>query len=257
MDAIEDKFERIGARVRTRPAPPTGDLRVDVASDRRGEFFDLRVGPGLSLEVLDVRPKDRHLVLLVRGEEKRRFLFGHDERHWFVAAVPESSPVTTVAQAKDALKPPDMRAAERRLPGKVRNRRRNPASVRQGEWFFVPAPELLVEDWHILRGEPLTRTGRRSTPHVAEEAVRLGGETVYVSGRLRDPLGQEEYERLLARNPRARSWHWRVMRLNPDVYVRGRITHPDHRTLVLGGWHRVLMNTEGEARATRNVAFLD
>jgi hypothetical protein len=51
-------------------------------------------------------------LLLVRGAgEKRKFLCGQDERHWFVAAIPESAPVGTVRQAKEALKPPDVRAA--------------------------------------------------------------------------------------------------------------------------------------------------
>ncbi|MGA7496337.1 MAG: hypothetical protein WBX00_06360 [Isosphaeraceae bacterium] len=44
---------------------------------------------------------------------------------------------------------------------------------------------------------------------------------------------------------------------NAGVYVRGRVRHADHKTIVLHGWHRVLMNTEGEAQARRNVAFLD
>jgi len=41
------------------------------------------------------------------------------------------------------------------------------------------------------------------------------------------------------------------------VYVRGRIRHPAHVTITLRGWHRVVMNTEGQSRAMRNVAFLD
>jgi hypothetical protein len=47
------------------------------------------------------------------------------------------------------------------------------------------------------------------------------------------------------------------MARNPDVYVRGRVRHADHRTIFLNGWHRVLMNTEFQAQALRNVAFLD
>jgi hypothetical protein len=47
------------------------------------------------------------------------------------------------------------------------------------------------------------------------------------------------------------------MRRNPGVYVRGRVRHPDHATITLPGWHRVVMNTEAQSRAMRNVAFLD
>jgi hypothetical protein len=46
-------------------------------------------------------------------------------------------------------------------------------------------------------------------------------------------------------------------RRNPGVYVKGRIRHADHATITLHGWHQVLMNTEGQSRAMRNVAFLD
>ena len=41
------------------------------------------------------------------------------------------------------------------------------------------------------------------------------------------------------------------------VYVRGRIRHPDHQTICLPCWYRVMPNTETEAPAMRHVAFLD
>jgi hypothetical protein len=44
---------------------------------------------------------------------------------------------------------------------------------------------------------------------------------------------------------------------DPEVYAQGAVRHPDHATIRLHGWHRVLMNTEREARAMRHVAFLD
>ena len=47
------------------------------------------------------------------------------------------------------------------------------------------------------------------------------------------------------------------MRRNPKVYVRGRVRHSDHKTVVLGVWHEVLSNTENFSHAMRNVAFLD
>ena len=154
MTAVIDKFEQIGARARIRP---WRELGIDVRSDRRGEFFELLVPGSVELEVLQARPRERHLVLLARGEDKLRFLCGHDERHWFAAAIPDNARVTTVSQAMDALKPPAARDGERRVRGKLRNRRRNPAYVRQGEWFFVTAPYLEVDDAVVLRGERLTR----------------------------------------------------------------------------------------------------
>jgi hypothetical protein len=42
-----------------------------------------------------------------------------------------------------------------------------------------------------------------------------------------------------------------------DVFAKGAIRHPDHATIDLAGWHRVLMNTEQHARAMQHVVFLD
>ncbi len=64
-------------------------------------------------------------------------------------------------------------------------------------------------------------------------------------------------ERIVANNPKAKGWNWQVMRWNPGVYVNGRVRHADHKTIVLHGWHRVLMNTENQSLRSRNVAFLD
>ena len=47
------------------------------------------------------------------------------------------------------------------------------------------------------------------------------------------------------------------MMRNPTVYVKGRVTHADHATITLDGWHRVEMNTESKSQAMRHVAFLD
>ena len=44
---------------------------------------------------------------------------------------------------------------------------------------------------------------------------------------------------------------------DPELFAKGAIRHPDHATVVLNGWHRVVMNTEQGARAMRHVAFLD
>src|SRR5262249_57216923 len=94
--------------------------------------------PGAEAEIAvrGVRPADRHLPLLVReGKDKSKFLCGHDERHWFVAGIPETAPAGTVRQAKEALKPAEVLSAQngKRLKGKARNRRKNAAYVRQGE----------------------------------------------------------------------------------------------------------------------------
>jgi hypothetical protein len=261
-------FNRIGARLKLadpgdRPRRwdrPAG-VALDVREDGRGEYFEVRVplAAEASLEAVDVRPSDRHLLLLLReAGEKSKFLCGHDERHWFVAAVPEVSGVGTVRAAMDALKPREVRVAQDRagVRGPKQYRRKNAAYVRQGEWFFLPEPALAVDPRLVLSNEPLTR-GAGSKPHVLEECFRTGGESVYVCPRRPNGITEVEYSKLLARKPEAAKWGWRPMRRNPGVYARGRVRHPDHATITLRGWHRVVMNTESQAKAMRNVAFLD
>ena len=186
------KFARIGARLKIADRPSrrfrtaSGVISLDVREDRKGEFFEVarRSETDPDVAVLDVQPADRHLLLLVRdGDEKQKFLCGHDERHWFVAAVPESAPVGTVRQAKEALKPTEVQVAQDRqgLRAEARNRRKNAAYRRQGEWFFLPVPGFHVDESLVLRNEPLRRGNGK--PHWVEFCYRTGGETVYVCPR--------------------------------------------------------------------------
>ena len=260
------KFARIGARLKVAERPSrrlrtaSGVVSLDVLEDREGEFFEVarRSETDPDVAVLDVQPAERHLLLLVRdGDEKQKFLCGHDERHWFVAAVPESAPVGTVRQAKEALKPTEVQTAQGRqgLRAEARNRRKNAAYRRQGEWFFLPVPGFHVDESLVLQNEPLRRGNGK--PHWTEFCYRTGGETVYVCPRHTNGVTANVYQRILTGNPRAKAWGWQSMLRNAGVYVRGRVRHADHKTIVLHGWHRVLMNTEGEAQAMSNVAFLD
>ncbi len=262
---LERPFARLGLRVKfdaptPHPfrAPP--DFSVDVGRDRRGEHFLLRVNPRADLEVqaLDVRPDLDQLLLLVRQEgRKDKFLCGLDERHLFTAAVPGAG-VRDVRSAMDALKPAHVRHLEARAGLRTRDRlrRRNLTSVRQGEWFFVPVSALVVPPERVRRSEPLTR-GPGSKPHVCEQAARLGGEVVWLCRRHPRPLLARQLEVFLRGRPEARSWAWEQRVRNPELFVRGAVRHPDHATLHLPVWHRVLMNTEGEASGAHHVTFLD
>jgi hypothetical protein len=273
MDAthITTKFEKLGARAKVRPlvqnrwGPAPGRIVIDVRHDRHGEFFDIQADDAADVEVLDVQPRDRHLLLMVRRPNQRpglpdvkdKLLCGHDERHWFVAGVPEKAPVSSVVTAKEALKPDLVRSREQGKRGKrsKRLRRKTDVFIRQGEWFFTPAPDVRVNDQLILSHEPIRRGSGK--PHMCEELYRDGGTTVYVCGQHPNGLTVDEYRTLLKANPAAAKWRWRTMARNPVVYVRGKITHPDHATIRLDGWHRVTMNTENQSRAMASVAFLD
>lgn len=57
--------------------------------------------------------------------------------------------------------------------------------------------------------------------------------------------------------PSAAQWGWQALRRNPRVYAKGRIRHPDHATITLPDWHRVVLNTETETETMRHVAFID
>ncbi|HJZ61703.1 MAG TPA: hypothetical protein VKD47_06070 [Miltoncostaeaceae bacterium] len=254
-EVLECRFAEIGARVKVLRGLRSGTL-INVWQDRRGEYFELAVARGkVSLNVVEADADERCLLLLVRENgEKSRFLCGFDERHWFVAAIPESARgVAGVASAKDALQPDEVRDAVARMRPRDRFQRRNVAYVRQGEWFFLAQWDFVVDERDVLRDEPLTRG--RGKDHILELAVRHGGETVFVNDANPGGITVDDWLRL----PERKRWGrgWREMVRNPDVWAKGSVRHPDHNTIVLHCWHRVLMNTEHQARAMRNVAFLD
>jgi hypothetical protein len=271
---IESKFAAMGARLKVREIASRwrqgdrtwispNDFAVDIQRDGAGEFFELRVPTHLSdaldVTVMQSEPKQRHLLLAVRklGDKPQldRFLCGHDEREWFVAAVPGGA--SSVRQAMDALQPGVVRAALARggVSSRKRYARQNRAFRRQGEWFFVPEPSFVVDDKLVLHNEPLRRGAGK--PHMVEELYRTGGETVHVCSRHPNGVTPKEYRSILQRNPDAARWGWQVMRRNPGVYARGRVSHSDHETITLPFWHRVSMNTETQSRTMARVAFLD
>jgi hypothetical protein len=257
-DVLERHYAAIGARLEAIEGGSDGRPWIDIRTDRRGERFVIgyRVETEHDLEVIHVDRTNRHLLLLMRrsrDDRKSKFLCGFDERHWFVAAVPEDARgVTDVATAKAALQPELVHEAVSRSRPKDRFRRRNSAYIRQGEWFFVPTPELDPPASHVIRDEALSRG--RGKPHIMERAFRSGGTLVYVSWRSPSGITQGELDRL---PEHVRREGWRPMTRGADVYAAGAIRHPDHATVHLNGWHRVAMNTEQRARAMQHVVFLD
>jgi hypothetical protein len=265
---IEKQFNAIGARVkisepsnRFRTPPP---FSIDVRRDEEGEFFDIKVKKEIELLTLDVQKNDRHLLLLTRDPDnpKAKFLCGHDERHWFTCAIPERAPVSTVVQAKQALKPVELREIESREGLKTKNahkRHRKLASGRkihrQGEFMFIPEPNY--EPSIVLKNEPMTGGGHNM--HYAQFLSRFGGQAVYVNTRFA-PNGilESEYRKMIKDSKEAKKSFWRRMQRDPVVHVKGKITHIEHSTVDLGNaWHKVVLNTEAQAKARKFVAFLD
>jgi hypothetical protein len=263
---IAKQFAHMGARFRiVRPENlpmrrRRTDYGIDVITDKYGQLFEMQLSSvretELNIDVLQCDRHDRHLLLLVKTPAANdRFLCGHDEREWFVAAVPGGA--SSVVQAKLALQPAEVREAAdlARLNQGQRTRRHNRAFIRQGEWFFVPAPDLQVDKKLILVNEPIRRGAGKA--HWVAEVYRTRGEAVRVSSRYPNGLTESQYRRLVAEDPKVVSWGWARRFRNADVYARGTVRHPDHATITLREWHRVWMNTETKTRQMANVAFLD
>jgi hypothetical protein len=268
-DTLERKFEKMGAKVELEDKVGRARIvrgsqgtnpRIDIATRGRDEVFVIDTyDQNIDVEVLDVQPKQRHLLLMLKNNmthENSKFLCGHDERHWFVAAIPESASAKNVADAMDALKPEVVKEALKRagVKAKHKNKRKNEAYIRQGEWFFIPAKNLEVDKLMILKNEPIVRT-RGGKPHLCEFVYRVGGETVYTRGGM--VQNESEHKDYLKAHPDEANTPWNRMVRDATVYARGYVKHPDHSTTYLDGWHKVEPNTENKARAREFMAFLD
>jgi hypothetical protein len=78
---------------------------------------------------------------------------------------------------------------------------------------------------------------------------------VYVNDEFPDGITEEQYRSLDA-SIQERSGYWNQRRRDAQVFVRGMVRHPDHATINLPYWHKVVMNTEADS-ALQYVAFLD
>lgn len=286
-ELLLQKFKEIGSSVvfeepgfnrrRIRDLP----VSIDVRNNAKGleEFrIELDNDRDFDLFVLDHRPDERHLLLMLKTQDeviqrrdgsiikqavdKIRFLCGHDERHYFACGIPDRAKVSTVEEAQLALKPETVMRSERRAGVKHKHltRRKTKGVVRQGEWFFVPRPGFEPKSAHpVRRYEPLSR-GRGSKPHIADEACTFGGKSVYVHEQLA-PTGVDEAKmreilRREVQQGRAEP-NFTVRTRDARVFVRGHIRHPDHKTVHLPYWHEVFMNTESLSKAAKAVVFLD
>src|ERR1041385_6203519 len=154
---LSKKFELMGARVQISHFQAgrfdSERDRIDIKSDRNGEYFDIRIAEvdQVDYEVIDVRPDVRHLLLMARREfGKFKFLCGHDERHWFVCAVPGDS-VSNVVNAMEALQPREVKRVVNRRVKRVKDRlrRRNKAFVcdRENGSSFVRNRYWSMRNW--------------------------------------------------------------------------------------------------------------
>jgi len=274
-ELLKKKFNKIGADVtfleRSSSVGVSDNsiaVTVDVRSNKKEkEYYEVRYDPSIdfSLSVIDLQPKDRHLLLMLKQAnlgEKLKILCGHDERHYFSCGIPENAGVSTVTEAKHALLPPEVIQAHKKKKGKNKDllKRKNETSVRQGEWLFVGDEGFDPDNPKMIkRDEPLSR-GQGSKPHVCEELYSFGGETVYVHPKYA-PNGITEGKMSAVRKEMQADGVWKmdfdVRTKDATVYARGYVRHPDHKTIHLPFWHRVYMNTENKSKASKVSVFLD
>lgn len=257
-----------------RPPVLPNDITIDVRKIGRKEVFilDTYDNNNLEVKIINTNKDIQHLLLMVIDVSMKRtdtsgkpritkFLCGHDEKHWFVASIPESAYATNVKDALHALKPQEVIRAQKKVKCKKKNRnkRKNNGYIRQGEWFFVPADVCIDKNTIIHKNEPLSR-GRGSKPHIVQELFRKNGIDVHVHNNYApNGITETTYKEFQKEHPEyfKRKSEWRKMVRDAEAYCRGYVRHPDHKTIHLKGWHRVYMNTENKSWAQRLVVFLD
>lgn len=253
-------------------------VTVNVENVNRKEHYVVHYDPeqNFQLTAIDVQPKDKHLLLMLKRpitnrlgqvirEEKSKLLCGHDERHYFSCAIPEEAGASTVLQAKQALLPPEFIKKQKKA-GRAKNllKRKNEVGLRQGEWLFIRGETFTPENpTMIKKQEPISR-GRGSKPHICEEIYAIGGETVYVHEQYApNGVSKAEMDKIVdelrkevgpTQSIRIR---FQVRTAGAKVYARGYVKHKDHATIHLNGWHEVMMNTESNAKASVYSVFLD
>ena len=184
-EVLERRFAAIGARLNV-VGPPAGAPRIDVRLGTRVASSSTSASPAAaawsSWRSWTSSRADRHLLLLVRdGDEKSKFLCGYDERHWFVAAVPEAARGVTRCRggeggAAAAGCPDGGRAGRgRRIPSAVAT----PLTSARASGSSSRRPTLDPPAAFVLRNEPLSRG--RGTAHMIELAYRRGGQVVWVN----------------------------------------------------------------------------
>ncbi len=183
-------------------------------SDARWHEQVAKVKIAKSTRIISVTEKSIRLARKT-SEEKRYFLMGVDERQLFIAQLNDAC--TSVKQACDSLG---------RTVQLVEGTRRN---TRQGEWFFLETKETVRDaiDAGIKDGSVIVRKKtaiseamkhrRGGKPHMADEiAIRKS------SSKLEHGYAVRTY----------------------DYFVRGKITHPDHKTVSFKQWRQVIANNE-------------
>ena len=209
------------------------DIRTRRGRSRPVEYVLVYCGSRASVRVLDVDRHHRQALLSIREPGSRltrrrwdpktdrifedEILIEAGRRRMLVGM--DESHLFICPLERNAS---SVREAHRKLAPDGVHRARRLKVRRQGEWFFVPARS---RDDRTLLGE-------------AQDL-----------GRIRQNVGLTAGGR-----PHFVQEH---MEIDGDVFVRGRVRHPDHKVIVLKDWHRVLRNTEDVTVRPTGMSWVD
>ena len=181
-DLLETSFGASGPRLKVsdgleRRRRIISDVAValDIQRDRKGEFFEVIRSSGYRGKSRGARRPVRRPTSAADGPGGKR-----------EAQVPVRPRRAALVRRRPArvgsgrhspgceggAEPAEVQNAQARmgLRAEARNRRKNAAYRRQGEWFFIPVPDFSVAEKLVLHHEPLSR-GNGGKPHWAESLL--------------------------------------------------------------------------------------
>ena len=205
----------------------------------RREYFRIYYGhQNNEVRVVDIDSKLQQAILQVKEPERAYSVktWNREEKEWqyqtqwtpnylrnYLMGMDESH--LFIAELPNNLGPINkVRAAHNALkPNQIlENGKQLNRIKRQGEWFFIPASseenELIEENSNLIEKKiPLGTDKRYSNSHVADESVKI----------------------------------------EDNLYVKGKISHFEHKTLKLNGWFKVMRNNEVRTSATHRMSIYD
>ena len=180
------------------------DYALDIVADKRGQLFEMQLSAEreaqLEINVLQCERHDRHLLLLVKTPEaKDRFLCGHDEREWFVAAVPGGASTRRAGETRPAAGRVRDAADTRGLTSaSARAGTTGPSSARvNGSSCRRRICAWMRSSSCATSQSAAAAESRTSSPR----CFRTGGETLYVCSRFPNGITEAEYQRTHRREP--------------------------------------------------------
>ncbi|MFX1237866.1 MAG: hypothetical protein ACFFAS_05175 [Promethearchaeota archaeon] len=192
------------------------DVRVIDANSKYQQVILLVKEPARDFQVRVYDSKIRKFVLETRTSPEgiRKFLMGMDESHLFIATLPDDlGAINKVKDAHRILKP-EIVLKEEKNTNRIK---------RQGEWFFIPASTKELEEIKKEMEKEINTYLKKA----GVGSMRL----------IKDKPGRAHIADEIIKIPNGK-------------FVRGKISHRDHKTIKLHGWHMVSRNTEGKIKQT-------